>query len=137
MLGDLAYIGHVGDSRAYLITNDNIEQITRDHSLVQRLIELDQLTPEEAVVHPQRNVLYRAIGQTENLEVDLLTRRLPPGSRLLLCSDGLWNLVPEEMILDIVRSTKTPQEACDRLITTANDRGGPDNITAILVQVPG
>lgn len=137
VVGDLAYIAHVGDSRAYLITNDMIEQITRDHSLVQRLIELDQLTPEEAAAHPQRNVLYRAIGQSDNLEVDAVTRRLPPGSRLLICSDGLWNQVPEDMLLDIIRSSKTPQEGCDRLIAAANERGGPDNITAILIQIPG
>ncbi len=137
VMGDLAYIAHVGDSRAYLITGDSIEQITRDHSLVQRLIELDQLTPEEAAIHPQRNVLYRAIGQSENLEVDAVTRRMPPGSRLLMCSDGLWNQVPEDMLLDIVRSSKSPQEACDRLIAAANERGGPDNITAILIQIPG
>ncbi len=137
VMGDLAYVGHVGDSRAYLITNENIEQITRDHSLVQRLIELDQLTPEEALSHPQRNVLYRAIGTSENLEVDAVTRRLPPAARLLICSDGLWNLVPEDLLLDIVRSSKTPQEACDRLIALANERGGPDNISAILIQTPG
>ncbi len=137
VLGDLAYVGHVGDSRAYLITDDVIEQITRDHSLVQRLIELDQLTPEEAAVHPQKNVLYRAIGQTDNLEVDALTRRLPHGARLLICSDGLWNQVPEDLLAETVRTAKTPQEACDRLIAIANDRGGPDNITAVLVQTPG
>ncbi len=137
LLGDLVYLAHVGDSRAYMITADGIEQITRDHSLVQRLIELDQLTPEEAAAHPQRNVLYRAIGQSENLEVDVLTHRLPAGGRLLLCSDGLWNQVSEQNLLQIVQSSKSPQEACDHLITLANDRGGPDNITAVLVQVPG
>jgi PPM family protein phosphatase len=137
LLGDLVYIAHVGDSRAYMITSEAIEQITRDHSLVQRLIELDQLTPEEAAAHPQRNVLYRAIGQSENLEVDVLTHRLPANARLLLCSDGLWNQVTEQNLLQIVQSSKSPQEACDHLITLANDRGGPDNITVVLVQVPG
>ncbi len=137
VLGDLVHIAHVGDSRAYLITADGIEQITRDHSLVQRLIELDQLTPEEAALHPQRNVLYRAIGQSDNLEVDAVIRRLPPGARLLLCSDGLWNQVAESMLKDIVLSASSPQDACDRLITAANDRGGPDNITVVIVQAPG
>jgi PPM family protein phosphatase len=136
ILGDLAYIAHVGDSRAYMITDEGIEQITRDHSLVQRLIELDQLTPEEAAEHPQRNVLYRAIGQSESLDVDAITRRLPPRSRLLLCSDGLWNLVSEDAISDIV-TNNSPQEACNKLVKMANDRGGPDNISVILVQVPG
>jgi serine/threonine protein phosphatase PrpC len=137
IFSDLLYIAHVGDSRAYLLTNDGIEQVTRDHSLVQRLIELEQLTPEEAAAHPQRNVLYRAIGQSENLEVDAVTRRLTPGCRLLLCSDGLWNQVQEENLLQIIQSSKTPQEACDRLVRLANDRGGPDNITVVLVQIPG
>lgn len=137
ILGDLAYIAHVGDSRAYLISDEGIEQITRDHSLVQRLIELDQLTTEEAAEHPQRNVLYRAIGQSETLDVDAITRRLPPGACLLLCSDGLWNMVPEDTILKIVRAYANPQDACNHLVKLANERGGPDNITVILVQVPG
>jgi len=137
VIGDLAYIAHVGDSRVYQISDTGIEQITRDHSLVQRLIELDQLTPEEAAEHPQRNVLYRAIGQNETLEVDALTRRLPPHSRLLLCSDGLWNLVPEETIREISAAHSSPQEVCERLVALANERGGPDNISVIVVQVPG
>ncbi len=137
ILGDMAYLAHVGDSRAYLITDDGIEQMTRDHSLVQRLIELDQLTPEEAADHPQRNVLYRAIGQSETLDVDAMTRRLPPRARLLLCSDGLWNLVSEDMILETVRRFSNPQEACAHLIKAANDRGGSDNITAVIIQIPG
>jgi len=137
IMGDLAYIAHVGDSRAYLITEDGIEQITRDHSLVQRLIELDQLTLEEAAEHPQRNVLYRAIGQSETLDVDAITRRLPPHSRLILCSDGLWNLVSEQAIHETVLRFGNPQEACNKLVDMANERGGPDNITVILVQVPG
>ncbi|MGQ9848952.1 MAG: PP2C family protein-serine/threonine phosphatase [Aggregatilineaceae bacterium] len=137
ILGDLAYVAHVGDSRAYMITDEGIEQITRDHSLVQRLIELDQLTVEEAAEHPQRNVLYRAIGQSENLDVDVITRRLPPRGRLLLCSDGLWNMVAEQTIEDIARRHSDPQLACQELVDLANDRGGPDNISVILVQMPG
>jgi len=136
VVSDLAYVVHVGDSRVYLITRDGLEQITRDHSLVQRLMELDQLTREEAADHPQKNVLYRALGQSETLEVDALTRRLPPNSRLLLCSDGLWNLVEEKDILEIVMGHNNPQEACDKLVALANKHGGSDNITAILLQIP-
>jgi serine/threonine protein phosphatase PrpC len=136
VVGDLAYVAHVGDSRVYLITKDGVEQITRDHSLVQRLIELDQLTREEADEHPQKNVLYRALGQSETLEVDALTRRLPPNSRLLLCSDGLWNLVMEQDIVEIAMSHNNPQESCDKLVALANKRGGTDNITAIMLQIP-
>jgi PPM family protein phosphatase len=136
IIGDLAYIGHVGDSRAYMITQDGIEQLTRDHSLVQRLIELDQLTPEEAAEHPQRNVLYRAIGQNESIDVDAITRRLTPGSRLLICSDGLWNMIPEEEIKNTVYSSPSPQAACEALVKLANSRGGPDNISVIIVRMP-
>lgn len=136
VLGDLVYLAHVGDSRGYMITDDGIEQITRDHSLVQRLIELDQLTPEEAAEHPQRNVLYKAIGQSESLEADTITRRLQPHARLLLCSDGLWNLVMEDTIHEIVLQN-TPQQACNELVKLANERGGPDNVTVVLVQAPG
>ncbi len=137
IIGDLAYIVHVGDSRAYLVTKEyGLEQITRDHSLVQRLIELDQLTSEEASQHPQKNVLYRAIGQSDNLEVDAITRRLPPESYLLLCSDGLWNMVSEEQLMDIIMNAESPQEACNRMVAIANEYGGPDNISAILIQIP-
>jgi len=136
IVGDLAYVAHVGDTRVYLITKDGVEQITRDHSLVQRLIELGQLTAEEAAVHPQKNVLYRALGQSENLEVDALTRRLPPNSRLMLCSDGLWNMISEGDIIDITMKHTNPQEACDKLVALANTHGGTDNITAVILQIP-
>lgn len=135
VIGDLAHIAHVGDSRVYLVTKDSAEQLTRDHSLVQRLIELGNLTPEEAVEHPQKNVLYRAIGQSENLDVDTLTRRLQPNSRILICSDGLWSLVSEQEIRTIVMDNE-PQEACDKLVALANTRGGTDNITAVILKVP-
>lgn len=136
IMGDLAFIAHVGDSRVYLITRDGMEQITRDHSLVQRLIELDQITPQEASDHPQKNVLYRAIGQNETLEVDALTRRLTPNSRMLICSDGLWGQVSEKEILEIITAHSNPQEACDKLVALANTRGGVDNITTILLKIP-
>jgi serine/threonine protein phosphatase PrpC len=134
--GDLAYIAHVGDSRAYLISEGNMELVTRDHSLVRRLQELGQLTPEEAEVHPQRNVLYRAIGQGEELEVDAATRRLPPSSRLLLCSDGLWGLVDDQKMMEVLEKHTNPQAVCDQLVELANEAGGSDNITALLIQMP-
>lgn len=136
IIGDLAYLVHVGDTRVYLIAKDGVEQITRDHSLVQRLIELGQLTPQEAADHPQKNVLYRALGQSEQLEVDAITRRLPPSSRLLICSDGLWNQVNDQEISEIALSCDDPQQACDKLVALANTRGGTDNITTILLQIP-
>lgn len=134
---NLLYIAHVGDSRAYLINDGNMELITRDHSLARRLQEIGHLTPEEAEAYPQKNVLYRAIGQGDLLEdVDRATRRLLPGSQLLLCSDGLWGVVNDQTILKIIEESTDVQEACDRLIAAANQAGGPDNITAVLVQMP-
>ena len=129
-------IGHVGDSRAYLIVDGKSEILTRDHSLVERLRELGQLSPEEAASHPQRNVLYRAIGQGANLEVDIISHPVPDGGYLLLCSDGLWGVVPDHEIRRIIYDSGHPQLACDELVRAANSAGGPDNITAVLVGFP-
>lgn len=135
--GTNAYIAHVGDSRAYLIRQGRLEQITQDHSLMARLIELGQVSPEEAASHPQRNVLYKAIGQGSTLDVDFYLRSLPANSYLLLCSDGLWGFVPQDLIAAIVREAPTPQAACSQLVREANNRGGEDNITVVLVQIKG
>ncbi len=136
VLGQQLTITHVGDSRAYLLYNENrMEAITRDHSLVQRLEELGQITPAEAAVHPQRNVLYRALGQGEALEPDVVTTPFPVGGYLLLCSDGLWGVVPEDEIRKIIYDSPTIQRACHNLIAAANSAGGPDNISAVLVQL--
>jgi protein phosphatase len=130
-----AHIVHIGDSRAYVVTDGKLYKLTHDHSIVQRLLDLGQLTPEEAENHQLENVLYRALGQAETAAVDTLLYHLPPGSRLLLCSDGLWRMVDETTMLDIVTGEADPQEACDKLITLANQRGGQDNVTAIVVSV--
>ncbi len=138
LIGDLAYVAHVGDSRVYMISKDGaIEQLTRDHSLVQRLIELDQLTPEEAAEHPQKNVLYRALGQNDVVEVDTMFRRVPPKSSLVLCSDGLWNQVQDREIVDMVKQNANPQDACNKLVALANKRGGLDNVTVVVLHLPG
>ena len=136
MLGPRAYVAHVGDSRAYVATEKGLDQITNDHSVVHRLVELGQLEPGEAAVHPQRNVLYRAIGQSSDLEVDIYVRTIPHGGRLLLCSDGLWDVVSEAEIADIVTTSSSLQAACESLIAAANRAGGRDNITAILAEPP-
>lgn len=138
VVGQQLTVGHVGDSRGYLIYNDQrIESITRDHSLVRRLEELGQITAAEAAVHPQRNVLYRALGQGESLDPDLATIPFPVGGYLLLCSDGLWGVVPDEEMRKIIAEAPTIQRACQNLISAANAAGGPDNISAILVQLLG
>ena len=134
ILGRRAYFAHVGDSRAYLLSNHDMQQVTHDHSYVNRLIELGELSPKEAAVHPQRHVLYRAVGQGDGLDIDTYHQPLPPGSRLLLCSDGLSGVVSEDEIGRIVASAATPQEACQHLLKAANDVGGPDNITGVLIE---
>lgn len=135
-LGHQVTVGHVGDSRAYVLKDAEVRTITRDHSLVKRLEELGQLRPEEAEVHPQRNVLYRAIGQGANLEVDVFSLPIPRDAFLLLCSDGLWGVVPDQEIRRIVTLAENPQVACERLIDAANAAGGPDNISAVLIYFP-
>lgn len=137
VIGDQVLFAHVGDSRGYIITDEGIEQVTRDHSLVQRLKELGQISNEEAAVHPQRNVIYKAIGSSEDLEVDIISRRLSPGAILLLCSDGLWGQVNNIQMTQIVREAENLQAAAEALVAAANTAGGPDNITAVLVQLPG
>jgi len=136
VLGDQMTVAHVGDSRAYLFNAEGeIEILTRDHSLVRRLVELGQITDEEAATHPQRNVLYRALGQGEPFEPDIITIPLPRLATILLCSDGLWGVVDQEEILSIIKTIPAPQEACQKLIEAANTGGGPDNISAVLVHI--
>jgi serine/threonine protein phosphatase PrpC len=138
VLGQQLTIAQVGDSRGYMLYNEQrIEAITRDHSLVRRLEELGQITAAEAAVHPQRNVLYRAVGQGEALEADVVTTPFPVGGYLLLCSDGLWGLVPDEEMCRIVYSAPNIQRACQDLVAAANAAGGPDNISVILAQLLG
>lgn len=133
VFGHKAYVAHVGDSRAYIFNQATLRQITQDHSLVARLVELGQATPEEALTHTHRNVLYRAIGQAGSLEVDTYLQPFPVGSCLLLCSDGLWGMVSDEEIADILTYAPTPQLALEQMVAAANHRGGDDNITAVLV----
>jgi serine/threonine protein phosphatase PrpC len=137
IVGSQVTLAHVGDSRAYFIFPDGrMQSITRDHSLVKRLIELGQITEKEAVIHPQRNVLYRAIGQGEPFEPDINTFPLPRPGYLMLCTDGLWGVVPDLDIYRIITNASSPTLACHDLIEAANAAGGPDNITVILIQNP-
>jgi protein phosphatase len=131
VMGNNAYIAHVGDTRAYLFKDGELKQITKDHSLAQRLEEAGQMTSSEAA-HVQ-NVLYRALGQNSAVEVDTYIQNLPPASSLLLCSDGLWGLMDKTTLREIIANSNTPQEACQQLTTVANQNGGPDNITSIMV----
>jgi serine/threonine protein phosphatase PrpC len=137
ILDKLMSIAHVGDSRAYIVSPDGTMQtLTHDHSLVMRLMELGQLTEEEASAHPQRNVLYRAMGYGETFTPDISTSPLPETGYILMCSDGLWGVVPQEEISRLIIDSPDVQIACQRLIDAANDAGGPDNISVILVRIP-
>ncbi|MGW8250624.1 MAG: PP2C family protein-serine/threonine phosphatase [Anaerolineales bacterium] len=138
ILDEQMILAHVGDSRAYSIDLDgNMNVLTRDHSLVKRLEELGQISHEEAANHPQRNVLYRALGQGEPFDPDIKNMQLPSSGYLLLCSDGLWGVVEEEEIRQVIHDAPTITQACKSLVDAANAAGGPDNITAILIRLPG
>jgi len=137
IMGNQMTIAHVGDSRIYTINlNGRIKPITRDHSLVKRLEELGQLTPEEAAVDPRRNVLYHALGQGTPLDPEIISAPIPHSGYLLVCSDGLWGVISENKIGNIITSAKSLPEACQSLIKAANDAGGPDNISVILIRLP-
>ncbi len=137
LMGKQLTIAHVGDSRAYALYPDNtIKALTRDHSLVRRLEELGQITSAEAAVHPQRNVLYRALGQGEPFDPDIYTFPQPQSGYLILCSDGLWGIVPEKELIEIINKAPNLEMACHRLVNAANAAGGPDNISVILVRIP-
>jgi len=135
LVGNQATIANIGDSRAYLLSQGGIVQISTDHSLVERLVATGQITREEATHHPQKNVIYRVIGDKPRTEVDLFDQTLTPGDALLLCSDGLSGMVTDEQMWQIWNTCTSPQEACDRLVEAANKAGGEDNITVVIVQV--
>ncbi len=130
-------IGHVGDSRAYLVENGRPRLLTRDHSYSWRLVEIGQITPEEAMEHPKRNQLWNAVGQGNNLVIEVDTYPQPHGGYLLICSDGLWGEVPESELSSAVAQHDEPNQACEEMVRAANAAGGPDNITALLVAFPG
>jgi protein phosphatase len=135
VVGQKVYIANIGDSRAYYLNNETIEQVTEDHSLVERLVQIDQITREEARVHRQRNVIYNTIGDKPNPQVSLYDISLHPGDRLLLCSDGLSGMITDDEILNISRSHPSPVESCKKMVEAAKSAGGIDNITAIVIQM--
>jgi PPM family protein phosphatase len=128
------HLAHVGDSRAYLLRVGALRQLTRDHTLVDRMVQAGEITREEADVHPHRNVLLRALGTEPSVEVESLDVGLLEGDRVLLCSDGLTTMVTESQITAILEATTgNPQDAADRLVRAANRAGGIDNITALVL----
>ena len=136
LVGNRAVIANVGDSRTYLLRDKQIRQITKDHSLVATLVASGQLKPEDVFSHPQRNLIFRSLGQKDEIQVDTYIELLKKGDRLLLCSDGLWEMIQdEEAIARLIHKSKTPNDACKSLIDAANNAGGQDNISAVLVVV--
>ncbi len=131
--GDELHLVHVGDSRAYLLHDGRLTQLTEDHTLVRRMVEEGEITPEEAETHPHRSILTRALGVDESVQVDEGDLRVQTGDRLLLCTDGLTGMVPEEQIREIMLEAEDPQEVVERLVKVANRAGGIDNITAVIV----
>lgn len=137
MIAEKGFIAHVGDSRGYLISADGgMTRLTKDHSLVQRMVDLEEISEEEAFNHPQKNVLLRAIGQPEPFPVDTSSFEILPGGKLILCSDGLWGVVPESEFSMLVNSPDDPILISKALVDAANARGGPDNISVVLVSFP-
>ena len=130
---DYLYVANVGDSRLYLI-DDEIEQITRDHSLVEEMIRVGELQRKDAKSHPDRNIITRAIGVRVPVKIDFFDVKLEKGDKILLCSDGLTNMVEDEDILRIVKRSGSLKEAAQRLITEANKNGGKDNISVVLAE---
>lgn len=128
-------IGHIGDSRAYLFSVEGITQLTEDHTLVNELVKSGQISPEEAVHHPRRNVLTRAVGTDPQIEVDIQTIELSPDNLLLLCSDGLTNMVSDDELLQMVYEDGSElDDKAERLIQQALHAGGDDNVTVVLLQ---
>ena len=131
--GDMVHVANVGDSRGYLLRQGELSQVTVDHSLVQELVDDGRLSPEDAERHPQRSVITRALGIDPEVEFDLFTYKLQVGDRLLLCSDGLSDVVGTTQIRNVLLRVRSPQKAARQLVTVANEQGGPDNITVIVV----
>ncbi len=128
-----AVILNEGDSRAYHIGRDGILRVTRDHSVVEDLVQRGELTREEARTHPHKNLITRALGADAELQADVFHRPLEPGDSLLLCSDGLSNLFREEELLAQVNAPE-PERCCERLLEQALERGAPDNVTVVLIR---
>lgn len=127
------YVGHIGDSRTYLIREQQLSQITEDHSVVQQLVKAGAISEEEAQVHPYKNVITRCLGMQANVEPDTLELVLQAGDRILMCSDGLSNMVSDQTMQDYVNQYADPKEACEKLVALANENGGTDNITVVLL----
>ena len=132
-----AVVGHLGDSRAYLFRDNKIEQLTRDHSVIQDLIDSGEVAPEDAERHPARAILTRHVAMIPRPLPDAAAVDLLPGDRILLSSDGLHGVLDDATLAQILDSHPEPADACEAMIDAANEAGGPDNITALVVDIAG
>ncbi|MFM2246011.1 MAG: hypothetical protein RL071_2085 [Pseudomonadota bacterium] len=132
----LAYVANVGDSRAYLLRNGVLHQITRDHSIVARMVEQGKLKPEEARFHPLSNYLWRTVGSDRNVDIDIFSVEVEPGDKIMMCSDGLWGEADDEEIESVLNHYDDTRVACRELIRAAHHGGGKDNITVLIITVP-
>jgi len=132
--GAQVYIGHVGDSRAYIINDREVRQLTKDHSLVQEMVDSGKITGEEAKNHPQKNIVTRTVGMHNQVDVDITTEPVQVQDFLLLCCDGLTDMLSDEEIHAVVTENDDPQSICDVLVEKANEKGGLDNISVIVVK---
>ena len=133
IVGEKAYVANVGDSRLYLM-EDTLTQITVDHSLVQEMIKIGELTKESARIHPDKNIITRAIGAKDDVDIDFYEYRLKKGDVILMCTDGLSNMVEDNEMLHIVKCSRDVVEAVEQLIERAKEHGGSDNIGVIVAE---
>jgi serine/threonine protein phosphatase PrpC len=137
-VGDQVALAHIGDSRIYRFRDGELEQVTADHTFVQRLVDSGRITAEEAAVHPRRSVLMRVLGDVDAApEIDTKILDTQPGDRWLLCSDGLSSYVSEERLGTILGSVRSPQDAADRMVKESLDHGAPDNVTVVIADIDG
>ena len=131
--GRTLLVANVGDSRLYIV-GDEITQVTQDHSLVQEMVRLGQMDPQSAKNHPDKNIITRAVGVSEKVKIDIFERQLRAGEYIILCSDGLTNMVEDSVILQILHGAGNLSDKAERLIELANKNGGKDNITVIIIE---
>ncbi len=134
IIGHKMYIGHVGDSALYRIRRNVIRKVTKDHTYVQKLIDDKTITKQQALTHPKRHMITKVVGCYDNIEPDIIVKKLEENDYILLCTDGLYNLVKEKEIYEVITKNDNSKQSCNELVQLAKDRGGYDNISAILIK---
>ena len=134
VVGHYAYVANVGDSRLYVSGEQGLVQITRDHSWIAEMVMRGELSKEEARIHPDKNIITRALGASEEVDIDFFDVQLEEKNRILLCSDGLSNMIADEQIQKIIQSSEDIEQSGRQLVATANTNGGRDNISVILIE---